>query len=133
MLLDLDADSVPEILFPERQSDESDLLAEDCEAPLRTGAFGDRIDSEYRRLASRWLRANFDYGSARPGTINLFVTDSVRVFSFVGADRWAQSRYPEHLRWRIDILSEARASASATCQAQLADVIGYLRSELAAP
>ena len=129
-VLDFNQDGHPELLLPEKQGGEIGQAQVDCGAPFRDGPLAREVIDEYNRVVGPFDALNFRYGMDSYRAMNLFMLDSIRIFSASSEQRWVSRDFREHLAWRVRLLDSARDIIDSRCRHRVDAVLAYLTSLL---
>ena len=129
-VLDFDGDSLPELLITEPQGDADNIDILRCRGILGFDDLAAEIAAEYARLVGTFDRFNYRYGMSNYAGINMSITDRIRILQLHPRRRWVTREFPEHLRWRLDVLDRFRNRLAAPCLAPVDSTRSYLMSLL---
>jgi hypothetical protein len=136
VLLDMDKDGRPEILDSGHSGDthiENHCGENEWDGPEIPSTVHAALESEYRSLSRSFDQYNFTYNmpEAYPAW-GMRILDPVKILQVEKAGLVdVTERFPHHLQWRLNMLSEIRKANSGRCLWLVDSVISYISGRLA--
>lgn len=100
--------------------------------PSINAEIGEEIISEYQKLVGHYGKSNFDYHMDNYNYyIHMGMFLPVRVIKVIGMKATDISRkFPEHYKWRINIINEIKDTNDISCSDQLEFLVKILKQNL---